>query len=118
MSAYYRLVLVSCLALCACGDEFAEAKASVRQQLNDPNSAEFRSIHRQGDVTCGEVNAKNKMGGYDGFKPFLISKHEGAIVRPDVELTPSARKTFGPELAGPAIDRYAFEQLFARVCGG
>lgn len=48
----------------------------VRQQLNDPESAQFRNVRLFSDWTpgnsalCGEVNAKNKMGGYVGFQHF------------------------------------------------
>ena len=59
-------------------------KAAVLARLRDPNSAEFRrlkvvlnvdsnsTLHkRKQDVVCGEVNAKNGLGGYAGFVPFV-----------------------------------------------
>jgi hypothetical protein len=46
----------------------------VREALRDPSSAQFRNIHPgQGGYTCGEVNAKNALGGYTGFAKFVVS---------------------------------------------
>lgn len=45
-------------------------------RLFDPKSAEFRGIVRSkllSDVICGEINAKNRFGGYVGFMPFSAS---------------------------------------------
>lgn len=47
-------------------------KATLLNQLKDPDSAKFRNVFTADDVaTCGEVNAKNAMGGYVGFKRFI-----------------------------------------------
>ena len=64
--------------------QFARAaKARILEQLKDPGSAQFRRVfiarHDNGELTlCGEVNAKNGYGGYDGFRPFISSL--GAMV--------------------------------------
>ncbi|MDA3509317.1 hypothetical protein [Acinetobacter junii] len=39
----------------------------ARRNLFDPEAAKFRNI--QGN--CGEINAKNKMGGYTGYRRFI-----------------------------------------------
>jgi|HubBroStandDraft_6_1064221.scaffolds.fasta_scaffold180952_2 hypothetical protein len=49
----------------------------VRNQLRDPDSAEFRNIAayhdtRFGRMVCGELNAKNSFGGYVGYTGFVI----------------------------------------------
>lgn len=49
----------------------------VSQRLKDPSSAQFRNltyhnINGFAHVVCGEVNAKNAMGGYAGFRPFIV----------------------------------------------
>lgn len=57
-----------------------EAKDYIVNSLKDPGSANFRNIkifqieHVGGIDTliCGEVNAKNSYGGYEGFKIFVI----------------------------------------------
>lgn len=48
-----------------------EAKAAVRNMLNDPASAQFKNIkvNSMGDV-CGLFNAKNSYGGYGDFQQF------------------------------------------------
>lgn len=54
------------------GEKFIEqAKKAVRFNLKDPDSAQFRNIRQPSTgVVCGEVNAKNAMGGYVGFQRF------------------------------------------------
>lgn len=50
------------------------AKASVENILTDPFSAKFKNVESFADgVVCGQVNAKNKMGGYVGFKDFIYN---------------------------------------------
>lgn len=64
------------LGVVACSD--SNVKSEVKSLLIDPSSAEFRSItiFNNGNY-CGEVNSKNRMGGYAGFKSF--SKVDGKI---------------------------------------
>lgn len=52
----------------------AAAKQLVTDSLKDPESARFREIFvaRDGETVCGAVNAKNSMGGYVGFRRFMI----------------------------------------------
>lgn len=48
----------------------------IRYNLKDPESARFRTvfISPKGKAVCGEVNAKNAMGGYAGFKRFIAAR--------------------------------------------
>lgn len=64
------------LGLAACSD--GNVKSEIKSVLIDPSSAEFRSItvFKNGNY-CGEVNSKNRMGGYVGYKAF--SKVDGKI---------------------------------------
>lgn len=52
------------------------AELAVRQQLRDPESAEFRDVrvrHTNGSTAvCGQVNAKNGFGGYTGYTDFIV----------------------------------------------
>lgn len=51
-----------------------DAKERVRQTLSDPDSANFREIFlTEAGTVCGELNAKNKMGGYAGFRRFIVA---------------------------------------------
>lgn len=52
------------------------AKRAVRASLKDPDSAQFKDVYANytekfGVVACGQVNAKNSLGGYTGFKRFV-----------------------------------------------
>ena len=58
----------------------ARLKTAAAQALKDPGSAQWDRVLRArrpnvrgepADVVCGYVNAKNAMGGYVGFKPFV-----------------------------------------------
>lgn len=55
-----------------------EAKDAVRKQLTDPDSAKFRNVKiTVNETICGEVNAKNKKGKYEGFRYFYFSSLTG-----------------------------------------
>ncbi|MDN4038674.1 hypothetical protein [Massilia sp. YIM B02443] len=49
-----------------------KAREAIQSALRDPSSAQFRNekLTKLG-VLCGEVNSKNSMGGYVGFKKFI-----------------------------------------------
>ena len=86
------VMLASTLALAGCMSDVTDAKpvkltsaqvaqieATVTHDFFDPASGQFRNV-RAADVTttdgrverrvCGEVNGKNRMGGYVGFEMF------------------------------------------------
>jgi hypothetical protein len=67
--------------LTACGD--SNVKTEIKSLLIDPSSAQFKSItvFKNGNY-CGEVNSKNKMGGYAGYKAF--SKVDGKLEIHDI----------------------------------
>lgn len=56
--------------------DFLAAKQAVRSNLNDPDSAVFKDLRLNmyhGDrYVCGEVNARNRMGGLVGFTRFFV----------------------------------------------
>lgn len=64
-------------------------RSIVRGELLDPNSAEFRNeriskdLKFNEDYYCGEMNAKNRMGGYIGFKRVLVKAKDGSSVMED-----------------------------------
>lgn len=53
-----------------------QAEGQVKSHLSDPESAVFRDKNG----VCGQVNAKNKLGGYDGFSRYIAG---GKYVRFD-----------------------------------
>lgn len=53
-------------------------KSAVQELLVDPDSADFKKVVFVTDVSgtpysCGEVNSKNRMGGYTGYKGFITA---------------------------------------------
>ncbi len=57
-------------------------KKTILRDLNDPNAAQLRNLvvyaskNAKGEpwlVLCGEVNDKNLLGAYTGFKPFIVN---------------------------------------------
>jgi hypothetical protein len=50
------------------------AKKLIETDLIDPSSVQYRNVVLYSeDVVCGEINAKNRMGGYTGFSPFIYN---------------------------------------------
>jgi hypothetical protein len=121
-----------------------KARQPILAFLKDPSSAEFRN-ERLGSsgAVCGEVNAKNAMGGYVGFKKYISAGKDGSYVegqepldgwsaadvvrRKDLEAKIFARfvdgkKEFpwlqapvGPELEELA-SKHFFESRWSEVC--
>ena len=83
----------------------AKLQSNVRRALTDPESARFEGVHinRQSGISCGRVNAKNKLGGYSGFVRFLVSAAGTVVFEPkDPTGTETASELIG--LAGRKID--------------
>lgn len=76
---YIPTLLAVVFAVSGCGEspKIQEAKIIVSDSLTDPESAQFRKlevIDKGNDkfVVCGEVNARNRMGGYVGYRTFIV----------------------------------------------
>lgn len=82
-----RVLLIASLMLLA-GCESAEEKQAkldaqvaqfvetvVKKDLIDPSSAQFQNIKGY----CGEVNSKNKLGGYVGFNKFIVLNEKTVV---------------------------------------
>lgn len=77
----------------------SELRKPILAELNDPDSALFRDESYGGKwfgrpVLCGEINSKNKMGGYAGYVTFysapatdsqVKAMHEIETDRPSAE---------------------------------
>ena len=63
-------------------------KSIVLNHLTDPESAQFRKLKLlSGDKgLCGELNAKNKFGGYVGFRAFAVGSNEKAVILKSMSL--------------------------------
>lgn len=69
------LVALAGIVLAGCGkSDIDRAREAVAEQLTDPSSAHFRNERSKKDGwVCGEVNSKNAMGGYVGFKRYTVT---------------------------------------------
>lgn len=59
---------------------FVKGQQAVRESLNDPDSAVFKDLmlqtYHSHPYMCGEVNARNRMGGMGGFTRFYVQLDE------------------------------------------
>lgn len=53
------------------------ARSFVVRDFIDPGSAQFRNIVSTDRCVTGEVNAKNRLGGYTGYTPFYFNAEKG-----------------------------------------
>lgn len=68
-------------ALIGCTDaDIWRARSELKLKLYDAESAQFRNekVFKVNGTTlvCGEINAKNRLGGYSGFQPFVVQDGE------------------------------------------
>lgn len=74
-------VAASILVSCTNTDDYLRDIVTKHSDFIDPRSAIFRNItyinsYGISDTYCGEINVKNKMGGYVGWEPFRVSVHK------------------------------------------
>jgi hypothetical protein len=81
------LALAATLILSACGAPAVErAQDLAAHDLFDPDATLFRDVAEDARGNCvrGELNAKNKMGAYTGFRPFIVDMRSRAVaIMPD-----------------------------------
>ena len=73
----------------------------------DPGSAQFENVHvstvsasRAIGVVCGEINGKNVLGGYSGFRRFVYGRDSGmAVIENDPDSVGDGTPEFGAALA-------------------
>ena len=92
MKSFHLLASFLIITLCACSPP-PGYEQSVKSQLVDPESVQFRNIYeglnqkdgayQKTGWTCGQFNAKNRMGGYNGFKRFAATKAGEATLEGD-----------------------------------
>jgi len=62
-----------------------EMQQVIADHLRDPESARYRDIFRVGNAICGVVNAKNGMGGYVGYRRFVLAESGQFYSEPETE---------------------------------
>lgn len=99
---------------CDLNGSMGQAEDAVREKLADPDSAKFRDLRvvvsttRKGsrlEAVCGDVNAKNRMGGYSGYTPFAyIVTHTYAVQKQYPGNPPGEVRLGGPGQTGTQRD--------------
>jgi hypothetical protein len=68
-------------------NKIGQAKEIAARDLIDPSSAQFRDLKVNGDMVCGEINGKNRMGAYVGFKRFFARVNsKTSMIDPEFDL--------------------------------
>ncbi|HEY0626122.1 MAG TPA: hypothetical protein VGD10_05255 [Allosphingosinicella sp.] len=95
--------------------ETTAIRHAIEVRLVDPSSAQFRMgpIRPASEYYCGLVNAKNRMGGYNGFEPFMVRFNPDRTIK--IALLPGA--AMGPFGGGDsAALRDALRQSIRQKC--
>lgn len=92
------------------------ARTPVNGVLKDPGSAQYRNerVMRDGVTVCGELNAKNSMGGYVGFKRYVSDASHFVIEGGDFKAWPAKGSKIPADLA-ESIDGFDPERWDAPV---
>lgn len=77
----------------------AQAKQTIAAEMIDPSSVQYRNVRtvrqivggKPVTIVCGEVNSKNRMGGYVGFAKFA---YEPTILHGAVSLSTEGKVEF------------------------
>jgi hypothetical protein len=86
-SFYIGLVIAAFLAGCG-KSRIEQAHDLVKDGLSDPDSATFKSdteyAKKDGNfIVCGQVNAKNRMGGYVGYRWYIVEDGKALVMNDD-----------------------------------
>lgn len=132
-------LLAAGLAVAAAGTAFAKwddwvelprLRAGMLGALKDPGSATYRSERIHSGHVCGEVNARNSLGGYTGFvryastpTRYALEEHGGESWLPDetevarrVERTTAFLKANGRQPTREENHKAEFEHIWSRFC--
>ena len=85
-----------------------------KENLADPDNARFRNVeivpHKlipDYFTLCGQVNARNSLGGYTGFQPFMAHVQDGHIVGTPIIAEDYQTLRFIADLCDPRRSRQA-----------
>lgn len=90
------------------------ARFYLEQVVIDPASIQLRDVSARGEALCGEVNARNRMGGYVGFRRFVVTPGLAIEIDYGDEPAPHHRAENYTERM---VRRMAFDEEFPRYCG-
>lgn len=94
-----------------------EAKAALTEVMIDPTAILVRNLRygrKDGAVStiCGEVNGKNQLGGYVGFRPFVAKLSAPAVIIVDNDISP---RDFDYSY-DQRLEQQAYLELHDRLC--
>jgi hypothetical protein len=93
-----------------CADD--DPQASVAALTADPASARFQSVRERGEHVCGEVNARERQGGYSGYRRFVYARRtKTGIIDPAAQQAGAAAPRAGPGCAKP----FAYQSVEERL---
>jgi hypothetical protein len=87
------------------GKAYYDVTARVRSALIDPDSAEFRDVVVGRTSACGEVNSRNRMGGYTGFQKFYMGESGVNFVSDNPETRALEMATFNTVCTMAKVDQ-------------
>lgn len=107
-----KFAIAGCVTTTVKSDLIAAGRAAVIAKLIDPRSAQFtdvRSVVSNGhQFVCGQVAAKNRIGGYDSPRPFIF----------DPKLAQGAIIYEGESITNDAISGMAQRKGYLNACDG
>jgi hypothetical protein len=111
IGAAFGILLLAALGGC---DDARTAKEMVASDFPDPASAQWRNVQVVDAATgeqwvCGEVNAKNLMGAYTGYRGFVANVKQSLVI-----LEPGAEFVASPLNAPLAAGNYRLARSFCR----
>lgn len=77
------IVATGILNACTKTEDYLRDMVTKHSDFIDPSSAMFRNITYRAelwDTYCGEINTKNRLGGFVGWKPFNVTVHKDGKV--------------------------------------
>lgn len=94
----------------------SQQRELVKRHLNDPDSAQFRNDQpskTRADSWCGEINARNRMGGFVGFTRYVtwMEKDRRLDAMDEVWLAPTSK-----DARDAQSETAAFENKWRAFC--
>jgi hypothetical protein len=75
------MLLLAAIAVSGCeGAALEKGKSLASRDLFDPGSAEFRDVVVRGNHVCGQINGKNRLGAYTGFRGFIVNTDTAEVI--------------------------------------
>ena len=95
---------------CDLSGKLEDTARATMTSLYDPDSAQFRNLRNvskgQEPIICGEVNAKNRLGGYVGYRRFLAVPEVDQVLIDQEISTTDFDHSYEQRLSQAAFDQF------------